>query len=63
MTGPMLTQSEVCKLLRVSPSTLKNWRRQRKIAFVKFGHCSVRFRQEAVAEFIRRRERGVESRA
>jgi excisionase family DNA binding protein len=54
---PLLTQTEVCKLLGISKKTLQNWRVQRKIGFVKFGHCTIRFRQEDVAEFINRRER------
>ena len=57
MTGPMLTQTEVCKLFRVTPKTLQNWRRLRKIGYVKFGHRSIRFRQEDIADFIERRER------
>ena len=60
MTGPMLTQAEVCRLLRVSAKTLQNWRRKRKIGYVKFSHCGIRFRQEDVAEFIRRREHNAE---
>jgi len=60
MTGPMLTQTEVCELFRITRKTLQNWRRQRKIGFVRFGHHSIRFRQEDIADFIRRREsRGV----
>lgn len=56
MTYPMLTQTEVCRILRVSPKTLQNWRRKKKIGYVKFGHCCIRYRQEDVARFIRHRE-------
>jgi excisionase family DNA binding protein len=57
MSYPLLTQTEVCRILRVSKKTLQNWRVARKIGYVKFGHCCIRFRQEDVQEFIRRRER------
>jgi len=57
MTGPMLTQKEVLKLLRVSPKTLQNWRRTRKIRYVSFGYNSIRFRQEDVEDFISRHAR------
>jgi len=55
--GPstMLTQREVCALLRISAKTLQRLRREKKIRFVKFGPHSIRFRQEDVGKFVNRR--------
>jgi excisionase family DNA binding protein len=55
VTGPMLDQNEVCRLLAISRKTLQQLRRERKIKFVRLGYRSIRFRQEDVGEFIRRR--------
>jgi len=55
MTTPLLTQREVCALLRIAPKTLQNLRRAGKIRFVKFGYRSIRFRQDDVAAFVNRR--------
>lgn len=57
MTAPLLNQRDVCTLLRVSAKTLQRLRRERLIRFVQFGPHSIRFRQEDVGDFIRRRER------
>jgi excisionase family DNA binding protein len=54
----MLTQREVCELLQICSSTLQRLRRAHKVRFVKLGYRSIRFRQEDVADFIRRREEG-----
>jgi excisionase family DNA binding protein len=56
---PMLTQRQVCELLQIGASTLQKLRRAHKVRFVKLGYRSIRFRQEDVADFIRRRERGL----
>jgi excisionase family DNA binding protein len=56
MSDRLLTQREVCRLLQICPKTLQNLRRRRLIAFVKFGYNAIRFRPDAVEEFIRRRE-------
>jgi len=53
----MLKQQEVCALLRISAKTLQRLRRENWIRFVQWGPHSIRFRQEDVAEFIRRQER------
>jgi excisionase family DNA binding protein len=58
MTGPMLTQREVCDLLQIAPKTLQLLRRARKIRFARLGPHSIRFRQEDVADFISRRQEG-----
>jgi excisionase family DNA binding protein len=58
MTGPMLTQREVCELLRITAKTLVRLRRSRKIRYARLGPHTIRFRQEDVAEFVRRREEG-----
>lgn len=58
MTGPMLNQREVCRLLAISPKTLQTLRRSRKIRFVRLSARAIRFRQEDVAEFLQRREEG-----
>lgn len=58
MTGPMLNQREVCRLLAISPKMLQKLRRSRKIRFVRLSYRAIRFRQEDVAEFLQRREEG-----
>ena len=58
MIWPMLTQSEVCRWLQISPKHLQNLRRARKIRFVRLSAHGIRFRQEDVAEFLKRREEG-----
>ena len=60
MTGPLLNQRDVCALLRISAKSLQRLRRERRIKFIQFGPHSIRFRQEDVGEFIRRRERRCE---
>jgi excisionase family DNA binding protein len=52
----LLTSREVCRLLVISGKTLQTLRRTRKISYLKFGHRSIRFREQAVVEFMRRRE-------
>jgi excisionase family DNA binding protein len=52
-----LTQKEVCQLLRISPKKLQLLRRDRKIKYLKYGHRSIRFRQQDVAEYIRKQTR------
>jgi excisionase family DNA binding protein len=56
MTTRLLTQREVCRLLKLSPKTLQILRRTRQIPFVKFGHRSIRFRPDEIQEFVRQRE-------
>jgi excisionase family DNA binding protein len=56
MTDKLLTQREVCRLLKLSPKTLQTLRRTRQIPFVKFGHRSIRFRAEEIQAFVRERE-------
>lgn len=48
----LLTQAEVCQLLRVSAKTLQILRRERRIKFMRFGHRTIRFHQSAVLAFI-----------
>lgn len=56
----LLTSREVCLRLNVSRKTLQLLRHRRKIAYVRFGHRSIRFREEAVERFIRLREEAVQ---
>lgn len=56
----LLTSKEVCARLGVCFTTLQVLRRNRKIAYLRFGHRSIRFREEAVQEFLRRREKATE---
>ena len=60
MTARLLTQREVCQRLGICPTVLQRLRRDRKIAYLRFGYRSIRFREEAVEDFLRRRERAVE---
>lgn len=50
----LLTQSEVCRILGVCPKTLQLLRKKRKIAALRFGHRTIRFRSEEVERFIRK---------
>lgn len=52
----LLSQSEVCTMLGVSPKTLQILRRKRKIGFAILGHRTIRFRPEHVEAFLRKRE-------
>jgi predicted site-specific integrase-resolvase len=58
MTGPMLTQKQVCALLAICPKMLQRLRQSRKIRFVRLSAHAIRFRQEDVADFLQRREEG-----
>jgi excisionase family DNA binding protein len=59
MTDRLLTTSEVCERLGVCIKTLQVLRSNRKIAYLRFGHRSIRFREQAVEEFLRQREKAV----
>ena len=57
MTARLLTQREVCDRLRICPKTLQRLRRARKIAHLTLGrNRSIRFRPEAVENFLRQQE-------
>lgn len=57
--GKLLTTREVCLRLGICMKTLQVLRSRRKIAYIRFGHRSIRFREQAVEEFLRRREKAV----
>jgi excisionase family DNA binding protein len=50
----LLTQREVSELLGVSVKTLQLLRRNQKLAFVRFGHRTIRFRESEVSKFVER---------
>jgi excisionase family DNA binding protein len=56
MTDRLLTQREVCARLGICPTVLQRLRKARKIAYLRFGHRSIRFREQAVEDFLKRRE-------
>ncbi len=58
MTGPMLTAREVCAFLQITAKTLRRYCRARKIRFARLGPHTIRFRQEDIADFIKRRQEG-----
>jgi excisionase family DNA binding protein len=60
MNDRLLTTREVCKRLGVCIKTLQVLRSNRKIAYLRFGYRSIRFREEAVADFIQRREKAAQ---
>jgi excisionase family DNA binding protein len=60
VTDRLLTTREVCRRLGISIRTLQVLRSNRKIAYLRFGHRSIRFREQAVADFIQRREKAVQ---
>ncbi len=50
-TNPLLTERETTAYLRVKPSTLRKWRREGSIPFVKLGAC-VRYRHSDLEALI-----------
>jgi len=56
----LLTSAEVCQRLGICFKTLQTLRNTRKIAFIRLGHRSIRFREEAITEFLQRRERAIQ---
>ncbi len=59
MTERLLTTQEVCRRLGICIKTLQVLRKRRKIAYLRIGHRSIRFREEAVEDFLQRREKAV----
>jgi excisionase family DNA binding protein len=55
-----LTKAEAAEKLRVSPSTVDRLRAQGEIAWVPVGR-QIRFRAEALADYVKRSERRVAS--
>jgi excisionase family DNA binding protein len=55
----LLTSGEVCRALGISVKALQTLRRTRKIAYVRVGFGSIRFRQQAVHDFLRKREKAI----
>jgi excisionase family DNA binding protein len=51
----LLTQAEVCQRLQISLKTLHNLRNRRQISYLRFGHRLIRFREQAVEDFLRKR--------
>ena len=57
LAGPLLTEGEVAKLLRLSPATLRCWRKKaqrRGPAFLKIGGRRVVYRLTDVLTFARK---------
>lgn len=59
MSDRLLTTTEVCRRLGICLKSLQVLRKTRKIAYLRFGHRSIRFREQAVEDFLRRREKAV----
>ena len=59
MIERLLTTREVCKRLGICLKTLQQLRANRKIAYIRFGHRSIRFREQAIEQFLARREKAV----
>jgi excisionase family DNA binding protein len=59
MTNRLLTSREVCQRLGICIRSLQILRSTRKIAFIRFGHRSIRFREEAIDQFLQHREKAV----
>jgi len=59
---PLLTCTQVCQLLSISPATLTRWVRANKIPYVLLGtgatKLNVRFREEEIEAWLSRRSRG-----
>lgn len=55
----LLTTHEVCDRLGICIKTLQILRKRRKIAYISFGHRSIRFREQAVEDFLQRREKAI----
>jgi excisionase family DNA binding protein len=62
MIKPLLTNAQVCELLKISPATLTRWIRAGKIPHVLLGSgktkLNVRFREDEIEAWITRRSRG-----
>lgn len=53
MTNRMLTPTEVCELLSVTPETLRMWRKRRQgPSYVKLGHRTVRYWKHDVEAWV-----------
>jgi excisionase family DNA binding protein len=50
----LLTPDEAAAYLRVSLDELRDLRLRKRLAFVKFGYRSVRFRKEDLESFVKR---------
>ena len=48
----LLTYSDVAKLLKLSPATLRVWVMQKRIPHIKCGGYAVRFRESDIEKFI-----------
>jgi excisionase family DNA binding protein len=55
----LLTSGEVCRALGISVKALQALRRNRKIAYVRVGFGSIRFQQQAIHDFLRKRDRAI----
>ena len=57
-----MTTDEVAEMLRVSTETVKNYRRLKvdPIPYIKLSGGAIRFRREAVEQWLREREQGKE---
>src|SRR6266545_4792479 len=59
---PLLTNAQVCELLKISPATLTRWIRANKIPYVLLGSgktkLNVRFLEAEIEAWITRRSRG-----
>ena len=50
----LLTENEVAELLRVSPRTLRRWRRQRAVPFYTLPGGAIRYSAEALSSWMQR---------
>lgn len=53
----LLTQREVCRELRICPKTLQTLRKSGKIEYMRIGHRTIRFSQDAVEKFLKENRR------
>jgi len=50
----LLTVKEVCKMLRITRSTLVIWESQGKIKRIKLGDKSIRYEESEIERFLKR---------
>lgn len=49
---PLLTEKEVAAVFRVTPETLRAWRRRGALPFVKIGGTRLRYRRSVIAALM-----------
>ena len=54
LSGDILTDEEMCRLLNVQTRTLRLWRRQKGLPFLKISSRSIRYRRADIDQWLAR---------